>query len=44
MENRLIVTHVEREVGDKLGVWINIYQLLLLLLSHFSRVQPCVTP
>ena len=38
MENKLIVTKVEREAGDKLGVWINIYPLLLLLLNHFSHV------
>ena len=27
--------------GDKLGVWNDIYTLLLLLLSHFSRVRLC---
>ena len=31
-------------MGGKLGVWINIYPLMLLLLSHFRCVQPCVTP
>ena len=33
--------------GNKLGVWINIYTLLLLLLlllSHFSRARLCATP
>ena len=31
----------ENMSGDKLGVWNDIYTLLLLLLSHFSCVRLC---
>ena len=42
--NKLMVTQGERQGRINWEIRIDIYTLLLLLLSRFSRVQLCVTP